>query len=366
MLVPSHSVLDSPFPHHGPLKPEQVRGRDELLIQLTEKVTAHRVTALLGPRRYGKTSVLRRLGADLAEAGTSVVWVDLYAVRSFADLAARLDEALDGTSGAHRSTLDRLAASVEFNLGVVKARFQRPDRPVPETTAHTLLDLLVDASELHPTLVVMDEFSSIGGVEGAAGLLRTKFQHHYQELAIVFAGSEPSTMRALFEDRDEPFYAQADLVVIEPLSAVAIDEIVAEGWEGRPPPGLAGRIFSATGGHPQRAMQLADAAWVIAPPDTDPPPDLWGQVLETVRAQTDAGHEVRYSSMPSADQAVLRIVAASESIFGRAGELLDLSASSGQNARRRLIDTGQLAQRGEELFVVDPLFADWLRRRFPL
>jgi hypothetical protein len=173
-------------------------------------------------------------------------------------------------------------------------------------------------------------------------------------------------MRALFEDRDEPFYAQADLVVIEPLSAVAIDEIVAEGWEGRPPPGLAGRIFSATGGHPQRAMQLADAAWDISPPDTDPPPDLWGRALEAVRAQTDAGHEVRYASLRSADQAVLRIVASGESIFGRAGELLDLSASSGQNARRRLVDTGQLAQRDEDLFVVDPLFADWLRRRFPL
>ena len=37
--------------------------------------------------------------------------------------------------------------------------------------------------------VVLDEFSGIADVPKAAGLLRTELQHHYRDLALVFAGS---------------------------------------------------------------------------------------------------------------------------------------------------------------------------------
>ena len=54
---------------------------------LVERVTARRVTALLGPRRYGKTSVLREVAARGSELST--VWVDLFEVVSIADAAIR-------------------------------------------------------------------------------------------------------------------------------------------------------------------------------------------------------------------------------------------------------------------------------------
>jgi hypothetical protein len=361
-----HPALDSPFPYQGPLLPHQVRGRDDLIADLAERVTGRRVTALLGPRRYGKTSVLRRLGADLRSAGINVVWLDLYALRSFPDLAIRLDDALAETIGPPRKTLDRLAVVAELNLGLVKAGLQRRDRPPAEPTVHSLLDVLVGTALRHPTLIVIDEFSGIDAVTGAAGLLRTKLQHHYQEIGLVFAGSEPSTMRSLFEDREQPFYSQADLVAIGPLLPVAVHEIIADGWDGDPPPGLANRILDFTGGHPQRVMQLADAAWTLEPPAGERLPDLWPLVLDLVRGRSDAGHEIRYSALAPAEQTVLRIVAADESLFGRAADLLDLAASSAQNARRNLVDSGLLAHRDERLFVVDPLLADWLRRRFPI
>ena len=57
-----------------------------------ERITERRVTALIGPRRFGKTSVLRRVAHGLTEM--SVIWVDLYEVTSMIDLAIRFDEAL--------------------------------------------------------------------------------------------------------------------------------------------------------------------------------------------------------------------------------------------------------------------------------
>src|SRR3546814_1766478 len=68
----------SPFPFQGPLAPSEVTGRDDLRRDLAERMVERRVTALLGPRRYGKTSLLRRVTADLAEVGPETIWIDLY------------------------------------------------------------------------------------------------------------------------------------------------------------------------------------------------------------------------------------------------------------------------------------------------
>src|SRR5688500_14299910 len=103
----------SPFPYQGPLEPELVHGRDDLIRDLTERITARRVTALLGPRRYGKTSVLGRVAADLTEVAT--VWVDLYEVTSIADVAVRFDDALGATSGQFAAEARAIAATLSIN-----------------------------------------------------------------------------------------------------------------------------------------------------------------------------------------------------------------------------------------------------------
>src|SRR3546814_2510918 len=66
----------SPFPFQGPLAPSEVTGRDDLRRDLAARMVERRVTALLGPRRYGKTSLLRRVTADLAEVGPETIWID--------------------------------------------------------------------------------------------------------------------------------------------------------------------------------------------------------------------------------------------------------------------------------------------------
>jgi hypothetical protein len=118
----------SPFPYQGPLEPGQVRGRDELVEDLTERVTERRVTALLGPRRYGKTSVLRRVTADQSEL--TPVWVDLYEVTSMADVAVRFDEALAGAAGRFSEAARSIAARNGLGIRLFSSvpRHTMPDR----------------------------------------------------------------------------------------------------------------------------------------------------------------------------------------------------------------------------------------------
>lgn len=358
----------SPFPHQGPLEPDQVKGRDDLIAELTERITQRRVTALLGPRRFGKTSALTRVADDMSKAGASVVWVDLYEVTSTADLARRFDTALAAARGPLRSRLTDLAATVGLNLGFLRAEFsrRRDDRPDPDAVLATLVDTLVAGATGTPTVVMFDEFPGIDRVVGAAGLLRTKLQHHFQEIGLVFAGSQPSLMRAMFSERARPFYAQADLVAITPFTVAAVHDIVADGFEstGRDPGELPGAIFALAGGHPYRTMQAADVAWRATGPGAAYHRQTWATALATLRAETDLANEAIFSGFATSEKAVLRLLAGGESLFGTAAELLGVSSGSAQNARDNLVASGDLTVTDDRPRVVDPLLADWVKRRF--
>ncbi len=358
----------SPFPYQGPLEPAQVQGRDALVADLVERITARRVTALLGPRRFGKTSVLRRLSADLSEVTT--VWVDLYEVTSIADVAVRFDDALGATTGTFARLARSLAAGVSLNLGLVKVDLSGParNRPDPSLTFQSVLGVLVEAAARAPTLLVVDEFSSIARVTGAAGALRTALQHHYGDLGIVVAGSHPSMMRTLFTDRAEPFYGQADLVEVGPLAPDAVEAILRTGFAatGRDAGAVAAPIGAFATGHPQRTMQLADACWRRTPAGAIADGATWGEALEDVRRATAEGMERIYSAFERGERSVLRAVAISGSVYGAEAGLLDLSTGTATHARRTLLDRGDLADSGAGLVVVDPVLADWIRQRFPL
>lgn len=218
---------------------------------------------------------------------------------------------------------------------------------------------------------MLDEFSSVtrvDGVAGVAGALRTALQHHYRDLGIVFAGSHPSMMRTLFTDRPQPFYGQADLVELGPLSPVDVAAIVAGGFAGtrRDAGRLGGLIATFASGHPQRSMQLADACWRHTPAGAEAGAEVWAAALAEVRTAVSEGMERLYSRYTPSERTLLRAVARSGSAYGAEAGLLSLTKGAATHARRALLDSGDLVATEDGLAVTDPLMADWLRERFPV
>ena len=361
---------ESPFPYHGPLDPDQVSGREDLVGDLEARITSRRVTALLGPRRFGKTSVLRKVSADLAAAGSETVWIDLYELSSIADLAGAIDQGLAGVQGRIRRAIDSLAGTFSLQIGFVGIELSkgRNERPDPVLTVRTLLDVLVRTAQKHPLVVVFDEFSGIARVRGGAGMLRTQLQHHYRDLGIVFAGSQPSTMQMLFTDRAQPFFAQADLVEIGPLDIGAVINIVENGFAAtdRSTGGIVNHVVRTAEGHPQRAMQLADALWRFTPEGGTADDTTWVAAIEDVRVTIAGGLERLYTLLPTGHQKTLRAVATNGRVYGRAAEVLDLSPGTARAAVENLLGDGTLVKRDGRLAIIDPLYADWIAHRFPL
>ena len=171
----------SPFPYHGPLQADQVSGRESLVLDVAQRIVDRRLTALVGPRRYGKTSLLKRVAADLQAAGPQPVWIDLYQITSMADLVSAFDRGLASVVGPVRQLIDSIASGVSLKIGMLGVEFSRHQRQQsdPVLTLRSLIDVLVDTGRRHDVFVVFDEFSGIANVEGGAGVLRTELQHRF-------------------------------------------------------------------------------------------------------------------------------------------------------------------------------------------
>lgn len=364
-------VERSPFPYSGPLEADEVAGRDAEAAEIVRLLGARNPVALVAPRRYGKTSLLRRAVWLLDQIEpTTTIWLDLYGLSSMADFAVRLDRALAATGGPIRESLDRIAGGLSLNIGVASVELRRSatSAPDPTATVHTLFETLTNVAARHRTVLVMDEVADALSVPSVLEIARTHLQPVYRDLGLAFAGSKPTMMTRLFADADQPFYSQALRFELEPLSIDAVTAIVHEGFTGtgRTAGPVAAALARFGAGHPQRSMELADTVWWQTEPGGSARQQTWEESLDSVRSRLAPSLREYFGVLGGTEQAVLRAVvrtgapfAASETRFH------DLSKSSITRARNALLDAGILMVGKKRSFVTDPMLGDWIARTLP-
>jgi len=92
-LVPVITDVN-PFVYSHPIAPDDVIDRDDETRELLSAAVGGHYVRLYGPRKYGKTSLLRRVLRDgERDEGLIPILVDLYGVLSIADAAIRFERA---------------------------------------------------------------------------------------------------------------------------------------------------------------------------------------------------------------------------------------------------------------------------------
>jgi hypothetical protein len=370
------ALQGTPFPFEGPVPPQLLIDRAEGLELLARRAADRVSVRLVGPRRYGKTSILLAHGARLADSGWRTAHVDLGGVADLTDVARRFAAAyahLD--SRWMRAHLAAPLARIGLTLSAAGPGVSLALRPTntDASAAETILEQLLDQPrrlwevDRVPTLVVLDEFQDLLVARNDLdAVLRARIQYHGDVAAYVFAGSEPSMMRELFDVRERPFFAQADPLELGPLP---LDQSLADlgarfAAEGLDPgPALADLVVFA-GGHPQRTMLLAYLLAERLEQGAEGVPALAAAVVDAAIDRSGAAHEALWRQLGRWDRAVLAAVADGVAPTSRAlarehgvsRRTLDLAAG-------RLVDQGHVVRRPRATTLVDPLLAEWLRRR---
>jgi uncharacterized protein len=366
----------TPFPFEGPVPPELLIDRHEELDLLARRAGDRVNVRLAAPRRYGKTSLLLAHARRLQATDWRAVHVDLSRAADLADVARRIAAGyapLDiSWVRAHLSTLlSRLGVSLSAT-GPTVTLTPRPHGTETEAAEAVLLRLLdlpraLWEADGTPTLVVFDEFQDLlVARKDLDGLLRSRIQYHGDAAAYVFAGSEPSMLRELFDRRERPFFGQADPVALDPLP---VDEVLTDlatrfADEHLDPGDALGELAAFAAGHPQRTMLLCYLLSDRLVEGADPTPSLASEVISDAVQRTEPAHQALWGQLSSTERVVLAAVADGIPPTSRA---LAAEHKLGRNALNaaadRLVNQGHLIRRPSPAQLVDPLLAEWLRRR---
>jgi hypothetical protein len=363
----------NPFVFNRPLPPEHLIDRDEEAEHLLHLAEGGHASRLSAPRRYGKTSLLRRVGRDAELAGLNYVEVDFYGALSANDVVGRMEEAYGRLRTPLRRTalaaIDALRPKLSIGAGPLRVEAQALPRERANKVLSGLLDLPLTLFERNGTrtLIAFDEFQELLSIgAGIDGLFRSHIQRHGDAASYIFAGSQPGLMHQLFGLHERPFFGQARVFRLDPLSDSDLIEYVGTRFEetGREAmPGLLALLDMARG-HPQRAMLLAHHLWERTPRGGEATPEIWAEVRHLVFEEHSEALEAAWDAMGSNEQAVMAALSlGAESLFNqRTLRRFNLSKGAAQHARDKLAQMGHLHQINGQWQVVDPLLAEWIVR----
>jgi hypothetical protein len=358
----------NPFDFSKPASAEELIDRERDLELLTRLVEANSNSRLTAPRRYGKTTLLRRVRAEVEGLGMNTVYINLYGLLSVREAADRIED-------AYRKSLHGAAR----NLAVGIIRTFQPSAKIPKTGVSIeptiepeigrrlswLLDIPVKIMEKTgtPTLVVFDEFQDILLTKPPLdGLIRARLEQHEKEASYIFAGSHPAMMRRLFGDRTRPFYGQARSVRLGPLPEDALANYIGERFSrsGKEVGEILDPLLATAKGHPQRAMLLAHFLWEETAPGGNSDAASWQAALGAVYLELRDELNSIWDGLADSERRMLAAIAAGPGPM-RKGVLdeLGLARSTARDARDRLIDEGYVWGDDESLEIVDPLLSLW-------
>ncbi len=363
----------NPFHFSGPLDPTEMIDRELEAGELMALAQGGHSVRLVGPRRYGKTTLLQKVLDDAEAAGMATALVDLEDVLSLGGIVVRIERAYARRlQGSLRSRVERMLSTWNIGLSLGGPGFSATLQRNPHTNVEAVLLRLLDLPrELHEragtrSLIVFDEIQDILAVSGADGQIRSVIQHHLDAASYAFAGSAPATMERLFADPRRPLLEQAVPKSLPPLPAQEIRDYVQERFErtGRDAGDALAALLQLARGHPQRTMMLAHFLWAAVPRGDVADETHWVQARETALEHASGYLAATWRGWPVNERRVALALATTPGgpYTAQAQAEVGIKKSSVRYALQSLTDRADVLEIDSAHALTDPLLELWLQR----
>ncbi len=361
------------------------------LDRLVEDLASSQKIFLISPRRYGKSSLIRRAMASMEKRGALTVEVTVSSFSSYVAFLEGYARALVATETRWDRARHWLSEAVKSARAEVR---YAPDPTLTTpgtgglsvsfpgvTSERDVSKLAVDVFALPARLaaerrkkvvVALDEFQAVAGFNGGSveHALRAAVQHQ-RDVGYVFAGSEPSLMEEMLTPK-RPFYKAGPVMRLEKIPpdefAAFIDERFAKSGF-RPEPGLGASIVELAGNLPYDVQRLAHETWdeVRASGRRRATLDDLHSALRRLLSEQQTLFEARWQRLTLSQRAALRAV-----VIESGGNLLSADVrtrhrlggpSSVQSALTALQRDDLVAREQDRYVVVDSLLREWIARK---
>jgi AAA+ ATPase superfamily predicted ATPase len=286
--------------------------------------------AIIAPRRYGKSSLVRRATQELVADGVLVAEVDLMKTSTKEKLASTLARTIyrdlaKGVAKAKEQARDqlkifsslRIAPVITINPEDASYSFSFAATHAEEdidATLERLLELPAQLAVEQKKRVVLyfDEFQEITNIDPKLpSLMRAVFQEQ-PDVAHIYAGSKRHMMMRLFSDQNEPFYKSAKVMEIDTIPPDLFKSFIKSRFDATDR-GIADAVVDGlldiTKGHPYGTQELAYALWEEVPEGfTASITDLQTALQSVIRAE-NAHFTLLWEKISRAQRFVLQALA---------------------------------------------------------
>jgi len=392
--------VKNPFEFGRELGPDELVDREAELAAAVAAMTGAGKLFLIGPRRHGKTSILRVAAERAREAGAAVLRYDAEAFPTLEQLAGRL---LTDAATALTGTVERAGKAIrEFFASVrPQASYNATENAWSVTLAGAAgqaggggVPLLADvldgveraaAKAGRPVAVVVDEFQKVveaGGPE-AEGQIRAAVQRH-RHVGYVFAGSKTRLLADMTGSPNRPFYKLGEVRFLGPVPRADFAAFLERGFASggiAVRPGAVDAVLDAVDEVPYNVQLLAHACWEAcragarggtsgAPHPLTP--ELVVETRDTVTLRNDPIYTQLWSSLTVSQQkalvALIREAGAqltSTAVARRYGLPVPTMQKALKALEAKAVVREEQSRGAVRLRLEDPLFGAWVELVVP-
>jgi hypothetical protein len=353
--------MENPFKFGSVVDKEHFTDRVNEQQEVRQVLSSSNHLVLISPRRFGKTSLIEKVTAEMERP---IISLDLQLLTGTSDFAAQMLKRVLKINTFEKIkqliAAFRIVPTIELNplTNNMEISFQ-PSVKESFTTLEDVFNLIEKIGEKDKRpIVVLDEFQEIASLgKNLSKQLRSVIQHH-KNINYVFLGSLESMMKTIFETKKSPFYHFGYLMRLEKIPYNDFYEYLTHRLtnitaESKP---LSTEILKFTNCHPFYTQQLAYYCWAFLE-KSKYENEMLNKVITSIIRIHDTDYERLWNTISKTDKKVLIALAHNETF-----DKLQLATSTVYSGINRLITKGYLIK-NETFQFDDPFFKYWIESK---
>lgn len=386
------SSMKNPFQFGRELGQESLVDREKELATVEQTIVDGNKLFLIGPRRYGKTSILKtatdrlsvKSGIVLRLDAESYPSIDLL-VEGFVAATAkslkggvkRAGEQVRRFFAALRPELDYSVSSDTWSVKLGVAAERRENSVLLVDALNGFEEMARALPNSRPVGLIIDEFQRVIEIGGRAveGQIRSAIQTH-SRVGYVFAGSKTRMLNDMVTDSTRPFYRLGDQLFLGPVPRVDFSAFLQKSFQKSGFPSEKNAIehlLDVAEDVPYNVQMLAHNCWSQLR-DSRPAEGnsltvaVVNETLTCLVGQHDPFYTQLWTALTAIQQKTLMAVVQQHGVnlqSNRTSQLIAKSAGTIRKSLLSMIDMGLLREeqsmKATRLRFEDPFFGRWIQ-----
>lgn len=357
-------------------------GRKDEIRQLKMNFEEGINTILISPRRWGKTSLVKKVCEEVDKERVIPIFVDIFKCKTEYEFYNTLAEAVLKQTASQaelwmenaRDFIARLSPKVSFSPEPT-SEFALSLGISPKThTPDEVLELAENIAQKKGKRIVVciDEFQQIGEMPDSVSIqkrLRSVWQHQRLTSYCLF-GSKKHTMMNVFQKKSMPLYQFGDFKYLDKIPTNTWIEYIVQHFKDRQrtiSPELAGDICKSVDNYSSYVQQLSWLVFsLIDEGQTVTESHLQQGINDLLNSQEQLFMQ-QIEPLTAYQMNFIRcIIAGHNDDFGDAAVREEFQLGSVSNITRlktALVEKDLVEKNGKQFYISDPVFALWFKRR---